>query len=57
MTGLLRMDFSTTKPIVVRENLVDAATGDGMVEKIVDDQSFEKGSFSNNLHWRWAKPV
>ena len=31
MTGLLRMDFSTTKPIVVRENLVDAATGDGMV--------------------------
>ena len=31
MTGLLRMDFSTTNTIVVRENLVDAATGDGMV--------------------------
>ena len=49
MTSLLREYLSVTTSIGVGQNLFDAATGDGIVEKIVVALSFEKISFNNSI--------
>ena len=51
MTSLLKKDLSVTTSIGVGQNLFDAATGDGIVEIIVADQTRWNGSPLNFIKY------